>query len=143
MALEVDDACVRLFGLELGLALLLRAEHGGHGCPRVAGVRAVAASAAVFAQTGWLGFSRRRATRHSVKMGVVRRARDGWARGAAPSGPLMERKFGAPRGASSYLRPRPADGAAHELALLALIAAAWRREVRSHVAGAATDNLQT
>ena len=35
MALEVDDAGVRLVGLELGLALLLRAEHGGHGGGRL------------------------------------------------------------------------------------------------------------
>ena len=30
-----------------------------------------------FAQTGWLGFSRRRATRRRGEVGVVRRARDG------------------------------------------------------------------
>ena len=43
MALEVHDGGlddVRLFRLQLGLAFLFRAEHGGHGCPRVAGVRA-------------------------------------------------------------------------------------------------------
>ena len=103
----------------------------------VAAWHGVTAALPAFAQTGWLGFSRRRATRHSVKTGVVRSARDGWARGAAQLGPLEQASL------REALSPRASDGAAHRLALLALIAAAWRREVRSHVAGAATDNLQT
>ena len=82
--------------------------------------------------------SRRRATRHSVKMGAVRSVRDGWARGAARSGPLMERKLRALREALSAIparagRSRAPIGAART----------GRSNRRKPVVGAAADNLQT
>ena len=139
MALEVHDA-IGSFSLQLGLALLLRAEHGGHGGRRlfddasgacaalrawvvagclpsaarrgVDGVRApvpldkALPCAAKFATTGRRGF-----------LGVARRvAAVTWQScGASGTGALRrgtfgsvlcKASFGAPRGASSYLRAR-------------------------------------
>ena len=73
----------------------------------VAACHGVTAGAAGFWTNGSSRVSRRRATRRRGDVAVVRSVRDGCARGAAHSGPLMERKLrGAPRGAICYLRPR-------------------------------------
>ena len=172
MALEVDDGGlvgVIQLCLLLRLALLLRAEHRGHGWLLACSTRrrrrarrlppaarrlrrrrgvdrvrplplvtALRRRCRLFANNGSSRVSRRRATRHSVKMGVVRSVRDGWARGAARSGPLMERKLRALREALSAIparagRSRAPIGAART----------GRSNRRKPVVGAAADNLQT
>ena len=172
VALEVDDGGlvgVIQLCLLLRLALLLRAEHRGHGwllaCStrrrrrarrlppaarrlrRRRGVDRVRPSplgtalrrALPALTNGSSRVSRRRATRRRGEVGVVRRVRDGWARGAARSGPLAaDSKLRALREALSAIparagRSRAPIGAART----------GRSNRRKPVVGAAADNLQT